>query len=163
MKQLEEEIKIFPSDRDCAELLMETVPLVMRTVRSEMRSRRAPDLSIPQFRALVFLYRQPGSSLSEVADYIGLTLPSISKMIDKLVTRRLIRRTACSQDRRCITLTLTPRGKSTLRLAREGTQARVAAMFAHLSGKDRHLIMRAMRMLQPIFSQGHRTEARAEG
>jgi hypothetical protein len=34
---------------------METVPLVMRFIRTEMRSRRAPLLAVPQFRVLTLL------------------------------------------------------------------------------------------------------------
>jgi hypothetical protein len=39
----------------CAQEVMETVPLVMRFIRKEMRSRRAPSLSVPQLRVLTFL------------------------------------------------------------------------------------------------------------
>ena len=163
MKLLDKEIKILPMDVECAAHIMDAVPLVMRTIRTEMRSRRSADLSVPQFRALVFLYRQPGSSLSDVAEHIGLTLPSISKMIDRLVARKLVRREPSRNDRRCITLTLTALGRSTLQFARQGTQMRVAAMLTLLSGAERRLIIRAMQTLHPIFSQSRKAEARAEG
>ena len=68
--------------------LMEVVPLVMRTFRAEMRGSRANDLSVPQFRALGFVHRKPGTSLSDVAEHIGLALPSMSKLIDGLVLFR---------------------------------------------------------------------------
>lgn len=163
MKLLDKEIKIFPTEVECAAHIMDTVPLVMRTIRTEMRSHRSADLSVPQFRAMVFLYRQPGSSLSDVAEHIGLTLPSISKMIDKLVARKLVRRETSRDDRRYITLTLTARGRATLQFARQGTQMRVAAMLTPLSGAERRLIMQAIQTLHPIFSQCQKAEASAEG
>jgi hypothetical protein len=55
----------------CAREVMETVPLVMRFIRTEMRSRRAPSLSVPQFRVLTFLSRRPGAPLSSVAEHLG--------------------------------------------------------------------------------------------
>jgi len=67
---------------ECARQVLETVPLVMRTVRAEMRRRRTADLSVPQFRTLNFLNRQAGASLSQVAEHIGLTLPSMSLLVE---------------------------------------------------------------------------------
>ena len=56
----------------CAREVMETVPLVMRFIRMEMRSRRAPSLSVPQFRVLTFLSHKPGAPLSSVAEHLGV-------------------------------------------------------------------------------------------
>jgi DNA-binding MarR family transcriptional regulator len=61
---------------------------------------RAHGLSVPQFRALGFVHRHAGSSLSEVADHIGLTLPAMSRLIDGLVELQLMRRQSQSADRR---------------------------------------------------------------
>jgi DNA-binding MarR family transcriptional regulator len=93
---------------ECARQVLETVPLVMRTVRAEMRRHRAADLSVPQFRTLTFLSRQAGASLSQVAEHIGLTLPSMSSLVEGLVERKLILRNTHSVDRRRVTLTTRP-------------------------------------------------------
>ena len=38
------------SPDDCAREVLEVVPLIMRAIRTDMRSHRTPDLSVPQFR-----------------------------------------------------------------------------------------------------------------
>ena len=43
--------------------VLEVVPTVMRFIRTQMRSHRSLDLSVPQFRALVFIERTDGASL----------------------------------------------------------------------------------------------------
>ena len=86
----------------------------MRNIRADMRTQPGLDLSVPQFRTLLFLRRHPSASLSEVAEHIGLTLPSISKMVDRLDGRDLLARMAAPNDRRRICLDLTPLGSSTL-------------------------------------------------
>src|SRR5215472_3469611 len=96
----------------CAAQIMETVPLVMRTLRTEMRRRRPADLSVPQFRALAFVRRHPGASLSEVAEHLGLTLPATSTLIDHLVARELVRRAPNPDNRRRLVLTLTADGQA---------------------------------------------------
>jgi len=62
----------------------------MRDVRSEMRNRRSPDLTVPQFRTLVFLNRNKGSSLSDVADHMELTRPSMSELVEVLTKHGLV-------------------------------------------------------------------------
>ena len=135
----------------CARQVLETVPLVMRTVRAEMRRHRAADLSVPQFRTLNFLNRQAGASLSEVAEQIGLTLPSVSVLVEGLVERQLVSRTPCATDRRRITLTLTALGQSVLEAAHAATQAALAEKLAALSVEDRVIVAQAMQVLRSIF------------
>jgi DNA-binding MarR family transcriptional regulator len=152
MKLLETESNSAISADECATLVTDTVPLVMRTIRAEMRSHRTPDLSVPQFRALVFLHRNPRASLSNVADHIGLSLPSISKLIDRLVARGMVARSSAPADRRRLCLELTPLGESTLQTASSATQARLAEILAALSPGERVVIARAMHSLRTAFT-----------
>ncbi|HJZ47474.1 MAG TPA: MarR family transcriptional regulator [Roseiflexaceae bacterium] len=142
----------------CAVAILETVPLVMRTVRAEMRRRRPADLSVPQFRALGFVRRHPGTSLSDVAEHVGLTLSAVSTLIDHLVTRELIERAVNPDNRRRATLTLTPLGQSALEAAHAHTRARLAELLGSLSAEDRALITQAMRILRPVFAAGDAPE-----
>ena len=137
---------------DCAAAIMETVPLIMRTVRAEMRRRRPADLSVPQFRALGYVRRHPDTSLSDVAEHLGLRLSSMSTLIDNLVTRELIDRGINPDNRRRAKLNLTPLGQSTLEAAHAHTQARLVELLAPLSAPDRAVIAQAMRILRPIFA-----------
>ena len=143
----------------CAREVLETVPLVMRTVRAEMRRHRAADLSVPQFRTLTFLNRQAGASLSQVAEHIGLTLPSISLLVDGLVERKLILRNTHAVDRRRVTLTLTARGRSVLEAAYDATQTALAEKLSTLSTQDRSIVAQAMLTLRPLFEPDLLSEA----
>jgi hypothetical protein len=44
---------------------------------------------MPQFRTLAVIDRNANASLSDVTEHIGLTLPSMSKLVDGLVARKL--------------------------------------------------------------------------
>lgn len=152
MTLFERETETGVAPEECAHEVMEVVPLVMRTIRAEMRRHRQADLSVIQFRALAFLRREAGASLSEVADHIGLTLPSTSKMVDSLVENGLITRAAAPDDRRRIRLNLTDHGQATLQAMREATEARLAERLAALPPAERALVMRALQALRPIFA-----------
>jgi DNA-binding MarR family transcriptional regulator len=153
MKQLPNESQNpTATEPGCAALLMDVIPLVMRYIRMEMRSRRMRGLSIPQFRTLVFLYRNEGASLSEVANNIGLTLPSVSKIIDALVIRKLVIRTLLPDDRRYISLKLSKLGHTTLMKAWRDTEASLAEKMAALSPAQQAMVSEAMQALASIFA-----------
>jgi len=145
---------------DCAREILEVVPLIMQALRSEMRSHRGPELSVPHFRVLAYLNRNEGASLSDVADYVGLRLPSMSTLVDGLVTRGLVSRQPSPKDRRRIALCLTARGRSTLAAARRATQAGLARLLTALSPDEQVTVANAMRALRPLFVP--RTEEEAE-
>lgn len=139
------------SSNETARQVLEVVPAVMRTVRAQMRESGAANLSVPQFRTLGFIDRHRGASLSDVAEHIGLTLPSMSKLVDGLVARKLVIRQSHADDRRRITLGLTARGCAVLQSARESTQASLVERIATLTENERVIVVHAMQILQPLF------------
>jgi DNA-binding MarR family transcriptional regulator len=136
----------------CAREVLDVMPLVMRTVRAEMRRHRAPGLTVPHFRALAFLGNNAGASLSEVAEHVGLQLPSMSTLIDGLVTRGLVSRAPSATDRRRVTLTLTPTGQATLATSRRHSQDKLAKRLAALTPEAQANILQAMQALRVAFT-----------
>jgi len=135
----------------CARQLMDTAPQIMQVVRVEMRRGRGTDLSIPQFRTLRFVQRNPDSSLSSLADHLGLMLPSVSKLVDGLVRNELVIRRESIADRRRITLALTLAGEAIVDAARVSAQTFLANSLSSLCGEDLEIVHRAMDLLHPIF------------
>jgi len=142
------------STGECAHEVLDAVPMVMRVIRNELRKYGAKEVSMPQFRTLNFVYRKEGVSLSEVADHIGLTLPTMSMLVDGLVTRGLINRQEDPEDRRRMTLMLTEPGRVRLESARGATVAYLEERLRQLSASDRATITTAMRTLRELFTGG---------
>jgi DNA-binding MarR family transcriptional regulator len=136
----------------CAQEVLEVVPAVMRVIRAEMRRHRTADLSVPQFRTLAFIDRKADASLSDVAEHIGLTLPSMSKIVEGLVVRKFVTRQTHATDRRRMTLALTARGLTALQASRAATRACLAEDLATLSDRQRDTIVQAMEILRPVFT-----------
>jgi DNA-binding MarR family transcriptional regulator len=140
---------------ECAREVLDVAPMVFRVIRSELRKYGAKEMSVPQFRALGFVYRNEGASLSEVADHIGLTLPTMSMLVDGLVVRGLVNRREDPEDRRRMTLALTDAGRTRLESARSATTANLEQRLRQLSASDRTTITTAMRLLRELFSGGN--------
>jgi DNA-binding MarR family transcriptional regulator len=144
--------------------ILDIVPVIMRVIRAEMRNHRSADLAIPQFRSLLFIERNPGSSLLTLANHLGLTPPTVSKMVDGLVLNRMVKRAASSRDRRMVTLTLTAQGGTILEKARKGTQARLNEVLSQLTPEQGETLSQAMRLLHRLFMTGSvRQEKLLEG
>jgi DNA-binding MarR family transcriptional regulator len=135
----------------CAGELLASVPSVMRFIRHEMRARRRARLSVPQFRALVFMARSEDVSLSATAEHLGLSPAATSRMVDALVGRGLAERRAGADDRRRVSLSLTARGRRTYQAAHREMQRALARRFGVFSGRQRALIQEAMRLLSRAF------------
>jgi len=139
-------------DDQCAVQVLTIVPMVMRSIRKEMHSRRPEGLSVPQFRALGFMYRRGGASLSDMAERMGLALPTASRMVDTLVKRGFVARETSASDRRRVVLSLTGQGRSAYHAASRHAQARLEETLSVLSSPEREEIGRAMETLRKVFA-----------
>jgi DNA-binding MarR family transcriptional regulator len=71
-------------ERAAAEIL-DMWPLGTRWLRAHIRSQE-PSWSLPQLHALGYVRANPGSSLSELAGYLGIGLPTASTLVSRLVS-----------------------------------------------------------------------------
>lgn len=80
------------------------------------------DVTLVQFRALVVLSARPGTTVSALAAALDVHPTTATRLTDRLVRKRLVRRTELAEDRRVTQLHLTAAGQ---RLVRRVTQRRV--------------------------------------
>jgi DNA-binding MarR family transcriptional regulator len=125
-----------PTPDSCASLLLETAPRLLRAVRLAIADGESPVISLPQFRTLFFIQAHPGVSLSETAEFLELTLPSASKLVDQLVRRGMLARLDALDDRRKITLRITPRGDALLKNAQAHVRRHLAGLLSHLGHSE---------------------------
>jgi MarR family transcriptional regulator for hemolysin len=141
---------------ESARKLLEVVPLIMQDIRSEMRSRRSLDLTVPQFRALAFVNRNEGSSLWQVAHHMGLTPPSTSRLVDNLIARGLMARSDHPADRRRVQLTVTVHGIAILEASTRGTLSYLAEKLSAADADNREVIDKALEALRTVFAASTR-------
>jgi DNA-binding MarR family transcriptional regulator len=153
MKQFQDETNIFPGEEETAGLILETVPLIMKVIRADRRQFGDGVLPLAHFRILANLSHHPEASLSDLAEEIGLALPSISKIVDTLFENGLVSRREAENDRRYLRLSLTDEGAKTLQAARLETQHRLAMMLQETAPEERASIVHALHSLRDIFMQ----------
>ena len=130
---------------------MDVIPLIMRSIRSEMRSHRDTGFTVPQFRTLAFTGMNRGTTLGELADHLGLMPPAASRIVDGLVSINLIERKSCCEDRRCLSLSLTAAGQKELENTRTFALECLTEMFSPLSNVECVEILQSMQKLRGLF------------
>lgn len=81
-------------------------------------------LSLPQYRILSLLDAGPTIS-STLADRLAVRPPSVTAVVDGLVSRGLVERAHREDDRRRVSHSLTPEGRRLLTAADEAVEARL--------------------------------------
>src|SRR5438045_2776750 len=132
MQQLHTATTACGSPNRCAGSLLTVMPEVMWFVRRQMGRQRSKTLSVPQFRTLAMLKRFRAATLSAVAENLGASLPTASRMISGLVAKGFVTRKDSSDDRREVKIHITARGRAALEAALEATQAAMAQQLAGL-------------------------------
>jgi DNA-binding MarR family transcriptional regulator len=122
-----------------------------------MCPQRSTRLSIMQFRAMVLLRSAPAANLSAVAEYLGASLPTASRVVTSRVSAGLVTRREGQRDRRQVELLLTPRGVAAMNKARESTQAQLARELSSLASRDAAVLLQALKLLHDIFAPGLRS------
>lgn len=92
-----------------ARQILDTAPQIMRHIRTQMRLAAKDSLTVPQFRILVQIVKYPRSN-KEIAETIGITPATLTRLVDTLVSLKLVKRIASTHDRRQIQLTATAQG-----------------------------------------------------
>ncbi len=130
-----------------SKLLLEVIPRTMRMVRTEMRRLAGDEFTVPQYRVLSKLTRGPCSN-GELADWMGVSAPTMSKMIDKLVKRGYVARKMEGSDRRQVVLTCTKKGTDRAQKIRGTVQNTFSERIALLSEDQRRELTAGLLVLK---------------
>ena len=74
----------------------------------EGKATRFGELSVQQMNMILMVRVRQSVSVSELAGLLGVSPPSVSAMVDRLVERGLLTRTPCATDRRKVQIRVAP-------------------------------------------------------
>ncbi|MCX7623029.1 MAG: MarR family transcriptional regulator [Thermomicrobium sp.] len=132
--------------------LIETIIVEMRDVIAYLHRRSPPplqalDLSMAQLKVLFALACRGPLTVSEVAERLGISPPTASHLIDRVVQLGLVTRREDERDRRRTLVELTARGEELLRQLRQGNEHPWRELLERLSAEDLEALLRGVRAL----------------
>ena len=110
-------------------------------------------LSRAQLRILVFLHQDGPASVGQLANNLGVTLPSVTATVDRLVQAGYVIRADDPTDRRRVINQLTPEGTALIRRLHEGKRTRLIAAIEQLSAEEIELFSQILAHLETILSE----------
>jgi DNA-binding MarR family transcriptional regulator len=126
---------------------------VSNQVSEQFRKQvEAQGVTVSEWVALRQLYEGEGSSVAELVDRLGMTKGAISKVLDRLEAKGMLRRVETTEDRRLLRLELLPAGRALVPVLAALADANDAHYFSSLSEEDRQHLLR---ILQSIVHHHH--------
>jgi long-chain acyl-CoA synthetase len=95
------------------------------------------ELSMPQYRMLIFLAEGGAAAASALAGKLGVSRPSVTALVDGLVGRGLVERQPDPADRRRVRHAVTAEGLDALERADEAVTARLVEVAERVGGDER--------------------------
>ena len=107
-------------------------------------------LSPVQLRALTALRVTPGGNLAQLAESLGITVSTASRLIDRLIAADWVHRRPAPHTRREISLTLTDGGRAVLRQYDDRRVSQLRACLGSLAPDRRAAVMDSLAELTHV-------------
>lgn len=129
---------------------------VFVAVASNALAGLSPEVTLPQFRALVLLDARGTMTVAELAAELGVAPSTASRMCDRLVTKKLVRRALDPADRRRMRLTLHAAGRDLIAASTKRRKQQIARLLKTIPPAERTRLSAALQVLiAAAESSGH--------
>lgn len=103
------------------------------------------DVTLSQYRALVVLHTRGSQRPADVAELLQVTPSTASRMVERLVRKRLVRRVRSTQDRRTVKVHLTDSGRHLVEQVIERRRAEIEHILDQMPARGRKTVTAALR------------------
>lgn len=114
-----------------------TASRVLVAVAARSLADLGEEITLPQYRALVVLSARGAHRAVDLADALGVTPGTASRMIERLTRKGLVRRTRARDDRRTIRVDLTAAGRAVVTQVTARRRAEIARILAGVTPGER--------------------------
>jgi DNA-binding MarR family transcriptional regulator len=114
---------------------------------STKESSLKKELTISQFETLWFIGFLGNKSMESIADFLRITPPSATSMINKMEKRGLVSRKRDMKDKRIVYISLTASTKNHLKLMRKNKEKVLGNIVSKLSQDDKKHLERIIKII----------------
>lgn len=122
------------------------------------------DVTMHQMHVLLLLHLEGEANMARLAQLLGVKLPTITGLVDRLVERGLVRREESPLDRRLVLARLTDAGQGMMDRLSEAGRVWLGRILKRVNIKDLQMMAQALEILSQavereygLADQGHET------
>jgi DNA-binding MarR family transcriptional regulator len=121
--------------------------LVAIAARSLAHLDEAEDVTLTQYRSLVVLASRGPQGIASLAEALGVTPPTASRLCDRLVHKGLVRRRIDRNDRRQVRVALTEAGRRLVDVVTERRRREIADLLDAVPEDARRSVAAGLQLL----------------
>jgi DNA-binding MarR family transcriptional regulator len=106
------------------------------------------DLTMSQFKVLFLVYSDGGASMGQLAGSLGVTLSTVTGIVDRLVEHGMLQREENPHDRRLVVCKLTAEGSETVERLYQAGRSRFASLLDELTPAELQTVVEALSALR---------------
>lgn len=120
---------------------------VFVAVASRALAGTVPQVTLPQFRTLVLLDTHASMTVAQLADELGVVPSTATRMCDRLVAKKLIRRSLDRSNRRQMSLSLLPAGRQLVETSTRHRKHEIARLLTAIPAEDQTRLADSLNIL----------------
>lgn len=105
------------------------------------------DLTMPQVKVLMILHKEGSAPVGKIAERLGVKMPNVTWILDRLVERGLVERETDPDDRRVVRSRLTDEGRARITTFFEARTERLRKALARLTDEEGRALRTGMKAL----------------
>jgi DNA-binding MarR family transcriptional regulator len=133
--------------------IVDLLPIVIKNLRiGGLLDNVRPGLSLSQVLALLALERASagGASMRELAEELGVTVPTTTGLVDRLAREGLVERRPHTTDRRVVLVLPTAEGRDAVRRSAAYLAEVMAAVLSDVDEGERESLVRAVERVRDL-------------
>ncbi len=144
----------------------ESTSVENQTIDSVLRSSRAllalairsltvidVDLSLVQYRSLVYVAQHPNCTVGELAESLGVAHPTVTRLCDRLIVKGLLLRKHSEKDRRRVELLVSEKAVDALATVTRNRKAEIARVLAKIPKTKWEEVVNALDLISEATSE----------
>jgi DNA-binding MarR family transcriptional regulator len=116
------------------------------------------DVTMAQLKIMMIIYLGGATRMSLLAEKLGVSLPTVTKSVDRLVAREIVGREGDPEDRRVVLCRLTDNGQAMIVRLWQSARERTRMLLNALSGRELDAVNRALEYLLKAGQKVRQTE-----
>jgi DNA-binding MarR family transcriptional regulator len=111
------------------------------------------EISLPQLHVLITLQERHAMTVSELANLLGISMPSTSSIVDRMEERGLVHRTRDTEDRRVVTVEISARGSELAEEFMGLKREKIMGIFAAMTDEELENVVRGINSISSALDR----------